>query len=154
MYTVRIIFHSFAVSIRCGRKLQRIRPSRRYFWSMPGKNCSFFGCASSSRHSERSFFKIPSVSTTDGHETAALKSTARAEWLRLLLRTREMMNDLKKRIDANNIYLCDLHFKPECIISRKYVSACVDLRSDFYKFNMTKNFFVLEQRNHYTMHYS
>ena len=125
MYTVCIIFHSFAVLIRCGRKLYSLQvfevilSSKRYAWSMPGKNCLFFGCASSSRHTERSFFKIPSVSTTDGDETAALKRTARAEWLRLLLRTREMTKDLKNRIDANNIYLCDLHFNPDCIISRK-----------------------------------
>ncbi|CAB4044150.1 Transposable element P transposase, partial [Paramuricea clavata] len=79
--------------------------------------CTFFGCASSSRHTERSFFKIPSANTTDGDETTALKSTAQAEWLRLLLRTREITEDLKTRIDANNICLCDLHFKPECIIS-------------------------------------
>jgi hypothetical protein len=127
MYTVCIIFHSCAVSTQYERKLyssqvfEGIHTSRRYVWSMPGKNCSFFGCASSSRHTERSFFKIPSVNTTDGDETAALKSTARAEWLWLLLRTREITEDLKTRIDANNIYLCDLHFKPECIISRKYV---------------------------------
>lgn len=153
MYTVCIIFHSFPVSSQNRRKLYSLRvfegilTSIRYVWSMPGKNCSFFGCNSSSRHTERSFFKIPSVSTTDGDETAALKGTARQEWLRLLLRTREMTTDLKKRIDANNIYLCDLHFKPECIISRKYVYACVDLKSDFQGFNSTKNFFVLEQRN-------
>ena len=68
----------------------------------------------------RSFFKIPTVSATDGEETASLKRKARGEWLRLLLRTREMTGDLKQRIEANNIYLCDLHFKPECIVSRKY----------------------------------
>ncbi len=87
---------------------------------MPGKNFSFYGCASSGRHEGRSFFKIPTVSATDGEETASLKRKAREEWLRLLLRTREMTGDLKQRIEANNIYLCDLHFKPECIVSRKY----------------------------------
>ena len=88
---------------------------------MVGQNCTLYGCSTSRRHEGRSLFKISVVGAADGEETAALKKTAREEWLRLLLRTREATADLKKRIEANNIFFCDLHFKPECIISRKYL---------------------------------
>ena len=57
------------------------------------------------------FSKIPTVSATVGQETASQKRKARDEWLRLLLRTREITDHLKQRIGKNNIYLCDLHFK-------------------------------------------
>ena len=38
----------------------------------------------------------------------------------LVLRTRELTPDLKKRIDVNNLFLCQLHFKAEFIVDRKY----------------------------------
>ena len=39
----------------------------------------------------------------------------------MVLRTRE----LKKRIDANNLFLCELHFKAESIIDRKYLDIFI-----------------------------
>jgi hypothetical protein len=38
----------------------------------------------------------------------------------VVLRTRELTTDLKKRIDVNNLFLCQLHFKAELIVDRKY----------------------------------
>lgn len=73
------------------------------------------------RHEGRSLFGIPVVGIADGEETVALKKTAREEWRHLLLRTRKATDDLEKHIETNNIFFCDLHFKPECIISRKYL---------------------------------
>ena len=35
------------------------------------------------------------------------------------MRTRETTEDLKKRIEANNIFVSELHFKPECIVAGK-----------------------------------
>ncbi|CAB4042702.1 Transposable element P transposase [Paramuricea clavata] len=62
-----------------------------------------------------SLFKIPFPARDDGDETVKLKSDARKEWLRVILRTRENTPELKKRINENNIFLCELHFKPELI---------------------------------------
>ena len=86
---------------------------------MTGSNCALFGC-STSRTSDLSLFKIPSVGKADGDETKAKKETVRKEWLRVVLRTRELTPDLKKRIAANNLFLCELHFKAEFIVDRKY----------------------------------
>ncbi len=86
--------------------------------AMPGANCALFGC-STSRKSSLSLFKIPFPGRSDGDETKALKVTARREWLRVVLRTREMTPDLKKRIDENNLFLCERHFKAEFIVDRK-----------------------------------
>ncbi len=83
---------------------------------MGGGNCAFFGCPTSGKH-KLSLFRIPRVSVHDGEHTKQLKQKAREEWVRLILRTRETTEDLKKRIEANNIFVCELHFKPECIVA-------------------------------------
>ena len=87
---------------------------------MPGSNCAFYGCPTSRRY-EHYLFKIPVCGAGDGEHTAALKKKARDEWLRLILRTREMTQDLRQQIEANNVYICELHFKPDCILTRKYI---------------------------------
>jgi hypothetical protein len=68
-----------------------------------GQNCALYGCPTSRTHEGRSLFKIPVVGAADGEETTALKKTAREEWLRLLLRTRQVTADLKNRIETNNL---------------------------------------------------
>jgi len=70
---------------------------------MPGANCALYGCGTS-RRSNLSLFKIPFPARGDGDEITKLKSAARTEWLRVILRTREKRPELKKRIDANNIF--------------------------------------------------
>ena len=87
---------------------------------MPGANCALYGCGTS-RRSNLSLFKIPFPARGDGDETVKLKSDARKEWLRVILRTRENTPELKKIINENNIFLCELHFKPELIYQRKYL---------------------------------
>ena len=87
---------------------------------MPGENCAFFGCPTSRKHG-LSLFKIPLIRANESEVTLALKKKAREEWLRLILRTREMTPELKQRIDANNIYICELHFKSDCILTSKYL---------------------------------
>ena len=87
---------------------------------MPGSNCAFFGCPTSRNH-KLSLFRIPTVAAADGEHTKTLKRKAREEWLRLLLRTRQMTPELKTRIETDNIYICELHFKPECILTGTYI---------------------------------
>ena len=85
---------------------------------MGGGNCAFYGCPTSGKHN-LSLFRIPSVSASGSEHTNELKRKAREEWIRLILRTRQTTADLKKRIEANNIFVCERHFKSECIISGK-----------------------------------
>ena len=89
---------------------------------MPGQNCAFFGCPTSRKHG-LSLFKIPSVRVDESEVTKVAKRKAREEWLRLILRTREMTPDLKKRIEANNIFVCERHFKPESILTSKFLAV-------------------------------
>ena len=77
-----------------------------------------YGCGTC-RRSNLSLFKIPFPARGGGDETVKLKSDARKEWLRVILRTRVNTPELKKRIDANNVFLCELHFKPELMYQRE-----------------------------------
>ena len=81
-------------------------------------NCAFYGCPTSGKHN-LSLFRIPSVSASGSEHTNELKRKAREDWTRLILRTRETTKELKKEIEADNIFVCKRHFKPECIITCK-----------------------------------
>ena len=59
------------------------------------------------------------MSDSDGEHTKELKQKAREEWFRLVSRTREMTPDLKMRIEKNKIFICERHFKAECILTGK-----------------------------------
>ena len=85
---------------------------------MGAGNCVFYGCPTSGKHN-LSLFRIPSVSVSGSEHTNEVKRKAREEWIRLILRTRETTKELKKRIEANNIFVCERHFKLECIITGK-----------------------------------
>ena len=85
---------------------------------MGGGNCAFYGCPTSGKHN-LSLFRIPSVSASGSEHTNELKRKAGEVWIRLILRTRETTKELKKEIEANNIFVCERHFKPECIITGK-----------------------------------
>jgi hypothetical protein len=88
---------------------------------MPGRNCAFFGCPTSRKH-KLSLFQIPVVNAKQSEHTASLKKKSREEWLNIILRTREMTSELKERINKNNIYVCELHFKADCILKGMFVA--------------------------------
>ena len=71
---------------------------------MGGGNCAFYGCPTKRKHN-LSLFRIPSVLGSGSEHTNELKRKAREEWIRLILGTRETTKELKKKIEANNIYL-------------------------------------------------
>ncbi len=73
---------------------------------MPGRNCAFFGCPTSQKP-KLSLFQIPVVSAKKSKYTTAIKKKRREEWLKVILRTREMTPELKTLIDNNNIYVCE-----------------------------------------------
>ena len=56
----------------------------------------------------------------DSEITSVLKRKACEEWLLLILRTREVMTGIKEQIEANNVHICELHFKPECILTSTF----------------------------------
>ena len=86
--------------------------------AMPGENCAFYGCSTGQKHG-LSLFKIPSARADESEETSTLKKKARqALW------TRQSTAELKQRIETNNIYVCELHFKPECLLTCKYL-CCI-----------------------------
>ena len=85
---------------------------------MPGVNCAFFCCLTSRKHGI-GLFKLP-CPRADESEITRLKTNARESRLNLLLRTRQSTPELKVRIVKNNIYACERHFKPECIIECKH----------------------------------
>ena len=87
---------------------------------MIGSNSALYGCPTSRTH-QFAIFKIPVLGAADGEETAAKKRNAREEWLRIILRTRGKTPDLQKQIDGNKIFICERHFKAECILTCKYL---------------------------------
>ena len=64
--------------------------------------------------------EIPSAGNCYGDETKAKKETACKEWILVVLRTTEFTQDLKKRIEANNLFLCEQHLKAKFVIDREY----------------------------------
>ena len=95
------------------------------FEDMPGSNCAFFGCGTSRNHG-LSMFKIPSLHAENDEHTSTLKREIRDELLRLILRTREMELDFFKNISMRIICICcELHFKPQCILTSKYLFCCL-----------------------------
>ena len=63
--------------------------------------------------------RVSPVAASDGEHTKARRLKARKEWLRLVLRKRELTRKLKKRIEANNIFICERHLKRESILTGK-----------------------------------
>ena len=74
---------------------------------------------------ESTGFKIPVFRADDSEQTSSSKKKAKKEWLRLILRTREITPELKQRIEENNVYVCELHFKSDCILTSKYLIVII-----------------------------
>ena len=82
---------------------------------MPGENCSFYGCSNSRKTPNVSFFKIPTVKSSDSDFAKERKLRARAAWIKALTKTRVIDVDLQRQIDQNAIHICEIHFKEEDI---------------------------------------
>ncbi len=57
-----------------------------------------------------SLFQVPRVSASNGDNKKRLNQTAREECL--LLRSRETLKEIKKKMGAKSIFDCARHFKP------------------------------------------
>ena len=82
---------------------------------MLGENCSFFGCSNSRKTPNVSFFKIPTVKSSDSDFTKERKLRARAAWIKALTKTRVIDVDLQHQNDQNTIHIFEIHFKEEDI---------------------------------------
>lgn len=89
---------------------------------MPGSNCAFYGCPTNASH-KLSLFRIPTGGASDTEHMKCLKLKTREEWIRLVTRTRESTPELRKRIETNKLCICELHFKPECILIGTYIAV-------------------------------
>jgi hypothetical protein len=89
--------------------------------AMPGEYCSLYGCSNSRKNPKVSFFKIPTVKNTDSDYTKEKKLRARLAWIKCLTRTRVLDADLQRQIDENTIHICEIHFKEEDLIKRKWL---------------------------------
>ena len=86
---------------------------------MLGENCSFYGCSNSRKTPNVSFFKIPTVKSSDSDFTKERKLRARAVWIKALTKTQILDVDLQRQmmlIDQNTVHICEIHFKEEDII--------------------------------------
>ena len=78
-------------------------------------NCAFYSCFHSRRYKNVSLFQIPVPRSSDSEFTSQRKQEARKGWIDAILRTRQLDADLKKQIENNRIYICEIHFKDEYI---------------------------------------
>ena len=86
---------------------------------MPGENCSLYGCSNSRRTPNVSFFKIPTVNSSDSDFTKERKLSARAAWIKVVTKTRVLDADLQNQLDRNTVHICEIHFKEEDITRSK-----------------------------------
>ncbi len=84
------------------------------FSTMPGANCSIFGCGSSRKHTGVGIFRIPS-----GKDEVS--TATREAWLKVITRDRVVDKSLRRQIDAGELYVCEKHFKTEEIDCRKCI---------------------------------
>ena len=87
---------------------------------MLSENCSFHRCSNSRKNPTVSFFKIPRVKSSDSEFTKQKKLPARAEWVRILTKTRVLDADLQRQLNGNSIHVCKIHFKEEDTLLEVY----------------------------------
>ena len=84
------------------------------FSTMPGANCSIFGCGTSRKHVGLGIFRIPS-----GKDE--LSTRTREAWLNIITKDRVVDKSLRRQIDTGELYVCEKHFKTEEIDCRKCI---------------------------------
>ena len=82
---------------------------------MPGENCIFYGCSNGRKTPNVSFYKIPTVKSSNSDFTKERKLRARAAWIKALTKTQVIDVDLQHQNDQNTILIFEIHFKEENI---------------------------------------
>ena len=80
---------------------------------MPGENCAIYGCSSSRRNKGISLWKLPTPNTD-------FNKKWRADLLNIVLKDRVMDSNLKRQIETDRIYICELHFGQDQLYICKY----------------------------------
>ena len=80
---------------------------------MPGENCCVVGCGSNRRMKGFGIFKLPSKK---------LHKEWREKWLNELTKYRVVDKNFKTQIENDHVYTCEKNFKPEEIITCKFIS--------------------------------
>ena len=83
------------------------------FSTMPGANCSIFGCGTNRRYSGVGIFRIPAGKDDKSKEI-------RDAWIKVITRDPVVDDHFRKQIDSGNVYVCERHFKKEEIEFREY----------------------------------
>ncbi len=91
-------------------------------FSMPGANCSIYGCGTSRKHAGIGIFRIPT-------KVDELSTKTRDAWVRLVTRDREIDTSLRNQIEQRTIRICERHFEKDLIEICKFISF--DLAIDF-----------------------
>jgi hypothetical protein len=77
--------------------------------SMPGANCSIFGCSTSRKNKGISIFCVP---TGDD----AYNTRWREKLFNIITKDRVIDKSLKSQIERRSLYTCELHYNEECLI--------------------------------------
>ena len=77
-----------------------------YNAAMPGANCAIYGCGTNRRHVGVGIFRILRGKDDLSEET-------RKAWLNVITRDRVVDKDLQQRIDKNELFVCEKHFRKE-----------------------------------------
>ena len=83
---------------------------------MPGANCKIYGCSVSrkAKYQDISIFRVPKLDDV-------FHNKWRENFVAVVTRDRVVDASLKSQIQNKTIGVCELHFKPEEIIHRKFV---------------------------------
>lgn len=87
---------------------------------MGGSNCTFFDCPTCGKY-KLLLFRIPSVSAFDGEHTKELKRKAPRMASLDPQNTRNEGRTEERNFEANNNFVCERPFKPECIVTGKFL---------------------------------
>ena len=69
------------------------------FFTMPGANCSIYGCGTSRKHVGVGIFRIPSAKDEVSTKT-------REAWLNVITKDRVVDKSLRSQIDKGELYVC------------------------------------------------
>ena len=87
---------------------------------MPGANCSMYGCSTSRKNKDISIFRV-----TRGKDEFSLNWRKKLE--SVITRDRVLDENLRRQIENQTLYICQLHFSEDSIYYGKLlnISFCV-----------------------------
>ena len=93
---------------------------------MPGDNCAFNQCGTSRRTTGVGLFKIPAPRRPDYQETKLWRD----QFLNILRKCRIEDDNFKRQLAANTLHVCEKHFRPDEIETRKLFFCICNTRCE------------------------